>query len=177
MNHVGHIERCAKGIPQLPTTPPAPAVPSRGNCDPAYPDVCIPPHPPDLDCGDVAPHGRFRVLALDPHQLTVMATAWAVSGVRRRDAVLGTHAVGAGGMLLAQPSPRRPGDFWHPLLPSRGARGGRLSFRFPHPDAPDHNPVRHRNDSRSDTTTTPTRQPKRRPKRRPMRHGKPQWNM
>lgn len=37
-----------------------------GNCDPAYPDVCIPPPPPDLDCGDI-PHRRFRVLPPDPH--------------------------------------------------------------------------------------------------------------
>jgi micrococcal nuclease len=36
------------------------------NCDPSYPDVCIPPYPPDLDCGDI-PHRRFRVLPPDPH--------------------------------------------------------------------------------------------------------------
>lgn len=36
-------------------------------CDPAYPDVCIPPPPPDLDCADV-PYRRFRVLAPDPHR-------------------------------------------------------------------------------------------------------------
>jgi len=35
-------------------------------CDPAYPGVCIPPPPPDLDCGDVSFHG-FRVLPPDPH--------------------------------------------------------------------------------------------------------------
>lgn len=35
-------------------------------CDPAYPDVCIPPPPPDLDCKDV-PHKGFRVLPPDPH--------------------------------------------------------------------------------------------------------------
>lgn len=38
-----------------------------GACDPSYPDVCIPPAPPDLDCGDVAPR-RFRVLPPDPHR-------------------------------------------------------------------------------------------------------------
>jgi micrococcal nuclease len=37
------------------------------NCDPAYPDVCIPSSPPDLDCGDI-PHKRFRVLPPDPHR-------------------------------------------------------------------------------------------------------------
>lgn len=36
------------------------------DCDPAYPDVCIPPYPPDLDCGEIS-HRNFRVLASDPH--------------------------------------------------------------------------------------------------------------
>ncbi len=35
-------------------------------CDPSYPDVCIPPAPPYLDCRDVADR-RFRVLPPDPH--------------------------------------------------------------------------------------------------------------
>ena len=35
-------------------------------CDPAYPTVCIPPPPPDLDCGDI-PFRNFKVLAPDPH--------------------------------------------------------------------------------------------------------------
>lgn len=35
-------------------------------CDPAYPGVCIPPPPPDLDCGEVDDR-RFRVLPPDPH--------------------------------------------------------------------------------------------------------------
>jgi len=35
-------------------------------CDPAYPTVCIPPPPPDLDCGDI-PYRRFQVLSPDPH--------------------------------------------------------------------------------------------------------------
>lgn len=37
-----------------------------GGCHPSYPDVCIPPPPPDLDCSDV-PHARFRVTGEDPH--------------------------------------------------------------------------------------------------------------
>src|SRR5437667_876900 len=40
--------------------------PPPGNCDPAYPDVCIPPPPPDLDCSDI-PYRNFRVLPPDPH--------------------------------------------------------------------------------------------------------------
>jgi len=42
--------------------------PSRGggaNCDPSYPDVCIPPPPPDLDCKDIT-FRRFKVLPPDP---------------------------------------------------------------------------------------------------------------
>ena len=40
---------------------------SGGRCDAAYPTVCIPPPPPDLDCADVS-FRRFRVLAPDPHR-------------------------------------------------------------------------------------------------------------
>ena len=36
-------------------------------CDPAYPAVCIPFPPPDLDCGQIT-HRRFKVLAPDPHR-------------------------------------------------------------------------------------------------------------
>ena len=39
-----------------------------GNCDPSYPDVCIKPFPPDLDCGEI-PYRNFRVLPPDPHKL------------------------------------------------------------------------------------------------------------
>jgi len=48
-----------------PTAQPQPTQPS--NCSPAYPTVCIPPPPPDLDCGDI-PYRRFQVLAPDPHR-------------------------------------------------------------------------------------------------------------
>lgn len=37
-----------------------------GECDPSYPGVCIPPPPPDLNCGDIT-HRRFEVLPPDPH--------------------------------------------------------------------------------------------------------------
>lgn len=37
-----------------------------GSCDPSYPSVCIPPYPPDLDCGDV-PYTNFAVSGSDPH--------------------------------------------------------------------------------------------------------------
>ena len=36
-------------------------------CDSAYPDVCIPPPPPDLNCKDIN-HQNFRVIKHpDPH--------------------------------------------------------------------------------------------------------------
>lgn len=39
---------------------------NRPGCDPAYPDVCIPPFPPDLSCADI-PYDHIRVLPPDPH--------------------------------------------------------------------------------------------------------------
>ncbi|HLF79736.1 MAG TPA: MBL fold metallo-hydrolase [Dehalococcoidia bacterium] len=53
--------------PTVPPPQPTVAPLSSGNCDPSYPDVCIPPAPPDLDCKDV-PFKRFRVLPPDPHR-------------------------------------------------------------------------------------------------------------
>ena len=52
----------------LDAPPPPPAPPPAEECDPAYPDVCIPPRDQvgDLNCGDI-PHRRFRVLPPDPH--------------------------------------------------------------------------------------------------------------
>ncbi|MBI2873159.1 MAG: thermonuclease family protein [Chloroflexi bacterium] len=47
---------------------PGSETPVAGRCDPAYPDVCIPSPPPDLDCADI-PYRRFRVLPPDPHRL------------------------------------------------------------------------------------------------------------
>jgi micrococcal nuclease len=38
-----------------------------GGCDASYPDFCIPPPPPDLDCADVR-HSNFRVVGADPHR-------------------------------------------------------------------------------------------------------------
>ena len=57
-------------VPSTPvtTTTTTPAiVPLIGRgCDAAYPEVCLPPPPPDLDCRDI-PDRRFTVLAPDPH--------------------------------------------------------------------------------------------------------------
>jgi endonuclease YncB( thermonuclease family) len=64
---------CAPVTP-LPVPPPramvtsaAPAPQATGNCDPAYPTVCIPPPPPDLDCADILDR-RFAVQPPDPHR-------------------------------------------------------------------------------------------------------------
>ena len=47
---------------------PTPTRTTGPNCHPSYPTVCIPPPPPDLDCGDI-PHRRFPVRPPDPHRL------------------------------------------------------------------------------------------------------------
>lgn len=49
----------------VPTATPTPQ--PAENCDPSYPTVCIPPPPPDLDCGDI-PYRRFQVVGRDPHR-------------------------------------------------------------------------------------------------------------
>lgn len=51
----------ASAITQAPS-----AADTRPGCDPAYPDVCIPPFPPDLSCTDI-PYDHIRVLPPDPH--------------------------------------------------------------------------------------------------------------
>jgi len=56
----------ATPTPATPKPAPTPAPKTDSNCDPSYPTVCIPPYPPDLDCGDIS-HRRFEVLPPDPH--------------------------------------------------------------------------------------------------------------
>ena len=41
---------------------------AQSRCDPSYPDVCLPPPPPDLDCSDLDEHD-FEVRPPDPHGL------------------------------------------------------------------------------------------------------------
>lgn len=48
-----------------PPPPPEPPPPALANCDPSYPDFCIPPPPPDLDCADIGI--SFTVIGSDPH--------------------------------------------------------------------------------------------------------------
>lgn len=56
---------CGTPTPSPPTTIAAPSFVT-GDCDPAYPDTCIPAYPPDLDCSQVSAR-RFRVDPPDPH--------------------------------------------------------------------------------------------------------------
>lgn len=51
-----------------PTKTPTPiSTPTRqNNCDPAYPTICVPSPPPDLDFPDIE-HRNFTVLPPDPH--------------------------------------------------------------------------------------------------------------
>ena len=37
-------------------------------CDESYPDICIPPYPPDIDCSEIE-FSNFRVYQPDPHGL------------------------------------------------------------------------------------------------------------
>lgn len=67
----GNTEQAAEAPAPKPAAP-KPAAPAQqpaagGNCHPSYPDVCIPPAPPDLNCKDV-PYKRFRVVGADPHK-------------------------------------------------------------------------------------------------------------
>ena len=52
---------CEVGSP--PSSNPVDTPPT---CDPSYPDVCIAPYPPDLDCGEIG-YSNFRVIGDDPH--------------------------------------------------------------------------------------------------------------
>lgn len=58
--------------------PPAPiAAPTAGgNCHPAYPDDCIPPPPPDLDCGDIKRMVRVDHRHGDPHGFDANNDGW-----------------------------------------------------------------------------------------------------
>ncbi len=47
-------------------TQPTTIVPSTPDCDKSYPDFCILPYPPDLDCGEIG-YSNFRVIGDDPH--------------------------------------------------------------------------------------------------------------
>jgi hypothetical protein len=58
--------------------------PSAPACDASYPDYCIPPPPPDLNCPQI--HGRkpFRVRQPDPHQFDRDHDGWGCEPRPRR---------------------------------------------------------------------------------------------
>jgi micrococcal nuclease len=62
-NQLGIWSAAVSTIPVRVKTLPAA---NQTSCDPSYPDVCIPPAPPDLDCKDISCR-NFRVLQPDPH--------------------------------------------------------------------------------------------------------------
>ena len=64
----------ATSAPGQPASEPAaqstPEAKPAGNCHPSYPDFCIPPPPPDLNCSSALIGGRknFTVRQPDPHR-------------------------------------------------------------------------------------------------------------
>jgi micrococcal nuclease len=52
----------------LPTAVPAPQQLFTTQCDPNYAGACIPPYPPDVDCGQLAANG-FQVVGVNVHGL------------------------------------------------------------------------------------------------------------
>jgi len=50
-----------------PASTTAPQPTEQANCDPSYPTICVPPPPPDLDCGSIS-YRHFTVLPPDPHR-------------------------------------------------------------------------------------------------------------
>ena len=68
---------CAvRGISAAPPTTSQPVVASRNNCHPAYPDDCIPPLSPDLDCPEIRRRVRVDHSHGDPHRLDANQDGW-----------------------------------------------------------------------------------------------------
>lgn len=63
----GNCQQAPSPTPTPTPTPTPEPAPAPSNCDPSYPTVCIPPPPPDLDCGDI-PYRNFPVNPPDPHR-------------------------------------------------------------------------------------------------------------
>jgi len=61
-------QRTSDPVQSQPTSQPTQSqqVQSQNQCDSSYPSVCIPPYPPDLDCGEIG-FSNFRVVQPDPH--------------------------------------------------------------------------------------------------------------
>jgi micrococcal nuclease len=57
--------RRGKTTPSTSQPKPTPTIQAK-QCDTSYPDFCLKPNIPDLDCGDIS-YRRFKVLPPDPH--------------------------------------------------------------------------------------------------------------
>jgi Flp pilus assembly pilin Flp len=68
----GKVDHVVRGAGES-TSQPALTPPATVQCDGSYEDVCIPPPPPDLDCGDLVDMGIALPVSLvgsnDPHHL------------------------------------------------------------------------------------------------------------
>ena len=62
-------------VPETPRAEPVPAAPAEA-CHASYPDFCIPPPPPDLDCPQIRGPKPFRVRAPDPHRFDRDRDGW-----------------------------------------------------------------------------------------------------
>ena len=80
-------------------------------CDPSYPDVCIPPSPPDLDCSQIAPR-NFRVVGLDPHDFDTDGDG------------IGCEDASAPPFPTATPTAPLPFRAWAPMLACDSCSGG-----------------------------------------------------
>lgn len=70
---------CPGRAPAAAGPAPAPVaapVASGAGCHPAYPGGCIPPAPPDLDCGDLRRRVRVDHAHGDPHRFDADADGW-----------------------------------------------------------------------------------------------------
>lgn len=69
MRIILYVSLAAVALTAPSSVPAAPADPQR--CHPSYPDYCIAPPPPDLDCPDITGPKPFRVRhdvrGADPH--------------------------------------------------------------------------------------------------------------
>lgn len=67
---------CGRRVPVETSPPTEPFMASRSSCHPAYPDDCIPPPPPDLDCPQIKRKVRVDHSYGDPHGLDADKDGW-----------------------------------------------------------------------------------------------------
>lgn len=58
------------------------------SCDSSYPDYCIPPPPPDLNCPDITGRKPFHVRQPDPHHFERDHDGWGCEPPPKRN---GSH--------------------------------------------------------------------------------------